>query len=142
MVDTVSKSVRSEIMRRVRSENTGPEVTLRRALFAKGLRYRLHYNHLPGKPDIVFPSAKLAVQVRGCFWHGHGCSRTRVPKSNTEFWKNKIDRNKARDAQSDRQLRKLGWTVLCVWECSIVNAPGLEKQTKRVIGALEKRRVP
>ena len=117
---------RSEIMARVRSRNTGPERTVRRALWAAGLRYRLHDAGLPGKPDIVFRSRKIVLFVHGCFWHGHqGCSRHRIPKSRTEGWIAKIDRNRERDAEVQRTLEAAGWAVIALWECEVADAEHL-----------------
>lgn len=105
-------------MSRVRSKDTGPEMTVRRALWAAGLRYRLHDKRLPGRPDIVFPSRRIVVLVHGCFWHGHeGCPRHRIPKSRVEWWTAKIARNKERDAEVRAALADAGWSVIVVWEC-------------------------
>lgn len=109
-------------MSKIRSKNTKPEMTLRKALFAKGFRYRVNYKKLPGKPDIVFPKYKTAIFVHGCFWHGHErCKISHIPKSNTEFWKNKISTNQERDKNNVVQILSLGWKVLIVWECEIFN---------------------
>src|SRR5262245_57356954 len=119
MADTLSQAARSENMRRIRGKNTRPEIAVRRALHAAGLRFRLHRRELPGCPDIVLPSRRICVFVHGCFWHG--CSRCRSGRrrvaSNVPYWSAKIARNKARDAQSVARLRKLGWKVLTIWEC-------------------------
>src|SRR5262249_47403613 len=97
-----------------------PELVLRRELHARGLRYRLHAKDLPGKPDIVFRKQKVAVFVHGCFWHRHeGCKVANIPKSNTAFWKEKFDRNVARDQANREKLEHLGWTVNVVWECEL-----------------------
>jgi len=122
--DVFSPEKRSAVMRTVKSTNTKPEIALRKALFALGLRYRLNVKTLPGKPDLVFPKYKTVIFVHGCFWHGHGCKRGgRVPKTNTDYWVEKIARNKTRDKKSTAALRKLGWRVLTVWECKL-KAPG------------------
>ncbi len=111
---------RAEIMRRVGSEDTHPELTLRKALHAEGYRYRLHRRDLPGSPDIVFPSKRKAVFVHGCFWHRHpGCSRASTPKSNFSYWQEKFDRNVLRDIQALKELRSLGWKTMVVWECGL-----------------------
>ena len=100
MVDTLSTKERSKRMSLIRSKDTSPELAIRRALHALGLRYRLGNTHLPGKPDIVFPRQKVAVFVHGCFWHRHeNCKVANMPKSNTAFWQAKFDRNIARDQQ-------------------------------------------
>jgi len=119
MADTVDKAKRSSIMRAVKLENTSPEMYVRREIHSMGFRYRLHDKNLPGRPDLVFKAAKTAVFVNGCFWHWHGCPRTRMPKSNTAYWKGKIDRNVQRDANNHDQLRGLGWTVIVIWECDV-----------------------
>ncbi len=111
---------RSEVMSRVRSKDTGPEMTVRRALWAAGLRYRLHDKKLPGHPDIVFATRRIVLLVHGCFWHGHdGCPRHRIPKSRVEWWTSKIARNKARDAEVRAALVAAGWTVMVLWECEV-----------------------
>lgn len=111
---------RSEVMQRIRSRDTGPEVAVRRALHAAGLRYRLHVKSLPGTPDIVLPRRKVVVEVRGCFWHQHpGCSEARVPATRPEYWLPKLAANVARDHRNVVALRRLGWNVVIVWTCSI-----------------------
>lgn len=102
----------------IRGKDTKPEVRIRKALFARGLRYRLHDKRLPGKPDLVFPKYKAVIFVHGCFWHGHGCSQFKWPATNVDFWKTKISRNKDRDLVSVKELNDLGWRVLTVWECT------------------------
>jgi len=133
-------------MSRVRGKNTGPEMTVRRALWAAGLRYRLHDGKLPGKPDIVFPSRRTAILVHGCFWHGHeGCPRHRIPKSRVEWWTAKINRNKARDAEVRAALADAGWTVIVLWECEVeaptklAEAINLVKAAPRIAGRSAKR---
>ena len=118
-MDIVSKKKRSEIMSAIRGKNTRPEIKVRKYLFSKGYRFRLHVRELPGKPDIVLPKYKTAIQVRGCFWHGHGCRLSSFPKTNRKFWKDKILSNKKRDAKNDRKLRKMGYRLLVVNECNI-----------------------
>jgi DNA mismatch endonuclease (patch repair protein) len=114
---------RSATMKAVRSKDTGPEIEVRRFVYGLGYRYRLHRQDLPGKPDIVFPSLKKVIFVHGCFWHGHSCSRgARLPKTNGEYWKNKIDRNRKRDEKHINDLASLGWRALIVWECNLHNA--------------------
>ncbi|HEY8604505.1 very short patch repair endonuclease [Tsuneonella suprasediminis] len=106
-------------MSRVRSKDTGPELTVRRLLHSLGFRFRLHRRDLPGTPDIVLPRHHVAVLVHGCFWHGHDCSLFRMPATRTEFWKAKIDANRHRDAEVRSDLLSEGWRTLCVWECAI-----------------------
>jgi len=121
-MDTVSKKKRSEIMSRIRSKNTKPELIVRKYLFSKGYRYRLHDNKLPGKPDIVLKKYKTAIQVRGCFWHGHGCKFSNIPKTNRAFWRNKILNNKKRDKKNDQKLRRLGFKLIVIPECKTYNS--------------------
>src|SRR5687768_3202230 len=108
-------SQRSRLMSRIRGAHTKPEMLLRRALFARKLRYRLHDRALPGRPDLVFRSRRAVIFINGCFWHGHSCSLFRWPKSNVEFWRTKISRNKKRDGRNTRVLLENGWRVLIVW---------------------------
>ncbi len=111
---------RSAIMRAVRSGDTSPELTVRRLLHARGYRYRLHRKDLPGKPDLVFPGRRRVIFIHGCFWHGHDCARgARVPKTNTDYWVEKVERNRARDARAGHLLAEQGWSVLVVWECEL-----------------------
>jgi DNA mismatch endonuclease (patch repair protein) len=111
---------RSETMRRVKSQDTGAEMAVRRLLHAEGYRYRLHSKKLPGKPDIVFASRKKVIFVHGCFWHQHpGCVRSNRPSSNTDYWTKKLDRNVARDSENITQIIASGWRVLVLWECQI-----------------------
>ncbi|WP_343031180.1 very short patch repair endonuclease [Roseospira navarrensis] len=122
---------RSETMRRVRGTNTSPELIVRRVLYGLGFRYRLHAADLPGKPDIVNRTKKKAIFVHGCFWHGHCCKRgNRRPKTNTEYWRKKIDRNMERDLLNIMELRRCGWDVLVIWECEINHHDLSEKLSK------------
>lgn len=109
MTDIVSPEVRSRMMSGIRAKNTRPELVLRRALHALGFRYRLHVRNLPGKPDLVFPKYRAIIQVHGCFWHRHGCSKTTNPASNSEFWQMKFTRNVDRDREVECRLREFGW---------------------------------
>lgn len=112
------KLTRSEIMARIRSKNTTPELAVRQALHAAGLRFRLHRTDLPGRPDIVFPGRRTVVFVHGCFWHSHpGCKRARIPGTRQEYWVPKLLRNVERDQAAAAALRSAGWRVLIVWEC-------------------------
>ncbi|MCI0507800.1 MAG: DNA mismatch endonuclease Vsr [Gammaproteobacteria bacterium] len=120
---------RSEIMRRVRSKDTTPELVVRRLIFSFGYRYRLHRRDLPGKPDIVIPSRKKIIFVHGCFWHGHACKRgARIPKQNRKYWEQKITRNKELDKKHRAELKRMGWRVQIVWECEIRNLKKLENR--------------
>ena len=112
-------------MGRIRSKNTSPEMLVRRALHAAGLRYRLHVKGMPGKPDLVFPSRRLALFVHGCFWHQHtdpACPETHKPKSRTDYWNPKLARNVAPDERHQAALQEQGWTVMTVWECEVARA--------------------
>ena len=111
---------RSQVMARVKGKNTTPELKVRAALWRAGLRYRLHAAALPGKPDVLFPGRRLALFVHGCFWHGHDCPRgARAPKENADYWRRKIDRNRARDQATILALTAMGWRTLTVWECEL-----------------------
>lgn len=120
MPDIVSSEKRSEMMSRIGGKNTKPEVLVRKALHAAGYRFRLHRKDLPGTPDIVLPGRKLAIFVNGCFWHGHqDCRLAKVPSTRTEFWAEKLRRNRERDLQAIDELRAQNWRVLVVWECFV-----------------------
>jgi DNA mismatch endonuclease (patch repair protein) len=106
-------------MAAIRAKNTKPELAVRRALHAMGFRFRLHVADLPGRPDIVLPRLGSIVQVKGCFWHGHRCLKGRVPEGNRAYWIQKINGNKTRDKQNERRLRKMGWSVITIWECRV-----------------------
>jgi DNA mismatch endonuclease (patch repair protein) len=121
MADTVDTVERSRIMRLVPARNTSAELCVRKLLHAAGFRFRLHRSDLPGKPDLVLPRFRMAVFVHGCFWHWHGCRRSRMPKSNAPYWSDKIARNVARDAACKDALEVCGWMHRIVWECSIAS---------------------
>ena len=118
-MDTVDKKTRSRIMASVRQKGTGPELRLRKALHRLGYRYRLNDNKLPGSPDLVFPKYKAVIFVHGCFWHRHGCKASTTPKTRREFWLAKFKANIERDKAKIEALKKEGWRVLVVWECSL-----------------------
>ena len=131
MTDHLKPAARSALMSRVRATDTRPEIALRRALFAKGLRYRLHRRDLPGTPDIVFPSKRKVVFVHGCFWHRHpGCKYATTPKTNTKFWNDKFHRNVQRDGRNLADLTDLGWEAIVIWQCQIKE---LDKAVETVI---------
>lgn len=119
MVDVVSPSVRSRMMAGIRGKDTAPELLIRRALFARGLRYKLHDKTLPGKPDLVFPRCHAALFVHGCFWHAHDCSLFRLPGTRTEWWREKLARNQANDTRHMAALLESGLRVATVWECAV-----------------------
>lgn len=132
----------SNYLRYVKSANTTPELVVRKALWSNGFRYRIHHPGLPGKPDIVFMRQKIAIFVHGCFWHRHACARAFNPKTNSEFWQQKFQRNRKRDEEVDFLLTEAGWSVIILWECEIKNdlssciekitrLPALAKDTHR-----------
>jgi DNA mismatch endonuclease (patch repair protein) len=128
-VDHVNKAKRSLIMAAVHSKNTKPEMVVRKLVFGMGYRYRLHSAKLPGKPDMVFPSRCKAIFVHGCFWHRHkGCRYATSPKTRVEFWERKFAANVARDKQTERELKKLGWSVLTIWQCQLKDPKRLAKR--------------
>ncbi|MCS0810482.1 very short patch repair endonuclease [Massilia agilis] len=131
----MSVADRSRRMSLIRSRDTKPELALRRALHARGHRYRLHVAGLPGKPDIVFAPRRVLIFVNGCFWHGHKCPTGHIPKSNSAFWLAKVTANRARDAKNIRKARSLGWKVFVVWECQIRS----QKLTQEVADRLSHR---
>ncbi|TIN20888.1 MAG: DNA mismatch endonuclease Vsr [Mesorhizobium sp.] len=124
MTDPLTPERRSKLMARVGPKNTKPELTVRRMLHAAGWRYRIHREGLPGTPDIVFGSRKVALFVHGCFWHGHHCRLGRLPKSRPEFWSAKIAGNRARDSRKVDQLVERGWRVMTIWQCGLQDKEG------------------
>src|SRR6202034_1842544 len=116
-MDKLSAERRSANMRQIRSENTAPELLLRKILHRLGYRFRLHRKDLPGKPDLVFASRRKVIFVHGCFWHSHGCRYAHTPKSNLEYWMPKLSRNQVRDKKSIEALTAEGWEALVIWEC-------------------------
>lgn len=138
MVDVVDKATRSRMMSGIKGKNTKPEITVRKALFLSGYRFRLHRKDLPGNPDIVLPGRKVAIFVHGCFWHSHeGCSLSKIPATNTEFWKNKLSENVRRDHRAKEGLVRKGWRVLTVWECFVRSADSLEILAAKLKGWIE-----
>ena len=119
MIDKVSPDVRSHIMRQVKGKNTSSELKVRKALHVAGYRFRLHRKDLPGKPDIVLPKYRVVVLVHGCLWHGHQCKRFRWPVANAAYWRNKIERNMARDAVNLETLKQQLWHVKVIWDCQL-----------------------
>lgn len=133
-MDTRSPEQRRRIMQAVKTKNTGPELLLRRALFAAGYRFRLHRKDLPGRPDIVFPGRRKAIFVHGCFWHGHNCTKGRASKSRTEYWGPKLEANKARDAKNLRDLEAIGWEAVVVWQCELGNMDNVTSRLGTFLG--------
>lgn len=132
MADTFSKEQRSWIMSRVKGKNTRPEMIVRSMAHRLGFRFRLHQKDLPGKPDLVFKRLKKIIFVHGCFWHQHkNCKHSHRPSSNKPYWNKKLDGNVERDARNKKELRKLGWKILTVWECEI-------KRPEKTLGKLVK----
>ena len=124
--DVFSPEKRSAVMRRVKGRDTGPEMTVRRALRAIGVGYRLGGAGLPGRPDVVMKGRRAVIFVHGCFWHGHDCARgARQPKANADYWLAKIGRNRERDRTSEEALAAEGWRVLTLWECELKDAAAL-----------------
>jgi len=133
MADSLTPTQRSENMRRIRGQDTKPEIALRSALHRQGFRFRKNDRRLPGKPDIVLPKYRTVVFVNGCYWHRHpGCEKATTPKTNTEFWMKKFRENVKRDAAKTAQLRDMDWKVLTVWECEI--SSDLEGVVREIIG--------
>lgn len=136
-MDTFSPEQRSGIMRRVRSEGTKPEMVVRRLAHRLGFRYRLHVKELPGHPDLVFPCRGKIIFVHGCYWHGHGCPSSTLPRSHRKYWEAKQKRNAGRDKRNLPELRRAGWSVLVIWECQIGNRKRL---TRKLIRFLSEKR--
>jgi DNA mismatch endonuclease (patch repair protein) len=117
-MDKITVARRSANMRAIKSNDTLPELAIRRIVYGLGYRYRLRYP-LPGKPDLTFVGRKKVIFVHGCFWHQHGCSHVRPPKSNQSYWEPKLARTKERDLETQTKLAKLGWKALVIWECEL-----------------------
>lgn len=112
-------------MQRVKGKDTKPEKIVRSLLHSLGYRFRLHRKDLPGTPDIVFPSRRLALFVHGCFWHGHLCRIGQLPKSRLDYWQPKIEANSDRDRRKQAALTAAGWRVAVVWQCELTNRDAL-----------------
>lgn len=132
-MDRLSPERRSWLMSRVRGANTKPEVAVRSILHRMGYRFRLHRRDLPGTPDIVLPRYSAAIFVHGCFWHGHACKRTKMPKSRKDYWIEKIETNQRRDRRVRRRLTALGWNVIVVWECELKQPDRLAAKLKNAL---------
>lgn len=132
-MDVFTPAKRSEIMSRIRGKDTAPEIIVRRLIHARGLRFRIHAK-LPGKPDIVLPKYKSVIFVHGCFWHGHrACRRASMPKTRKSFWEEKIAKNKARDMKVRRQLARLGYRSLTIWQCEIKDHHKLLRRVEKLV---------
>ncbi|WP_316669639.1 very short patch repair endonuclease [Ralstonia psammae] len=133
MTDRLTRAHRSWLMSRVRSTNTSPELRVRSAAHAMGLRFRLHVRTLPGKPDLVFPKHRTVIFVHGCFWHRHpGCRMASTPKTDTERWEAKFARNIERDAANTEALTEQGWRVEIIWECESESAETLQARLREI----------
>lgn len=132
MTDHLTKRQRSKNMSNIKSKDTKPEIAVRKALTELGMRYRLHKNKLPGKPDIVNESRNMAVFINGCFWHQHnGCKRKSMPKSNKDYWKPKLEKNVERQKKQIKELKMLGYEPLIIWECETQDISVLTQRLKR-----------
>lgn len=140
MPDIMSTTERSVRMSLIRSKDTNPELVVRKAVWAAGFRYKLHSKGLPGRPDLVFPALRTVVFIHGCYWHAHECQKGRIPGQNKTFWQNKFDANKARDQRNVRRLRREGWSVLTVWECSLATTKAREGSIRKLLGALARKK--
>jgi DNA mismatch endonuclease, patch repair protein len=118
MSDIFSKELRSYIMSKIRSQNTKPELLVRKFLYSKGFRYRINVKYLPGKPDIVLKKYNTAIFVNGCFWHGHPPCFV-LPRTRIEYWSDKINHNRVKDKKNKQELIKMGWEVIYIWECQL-----------------------
>ena len=127
-MDKMTKEQRHHCMASIHGRDTKPEMMVRKFLFGRGFRYRLNHPRLPGHPDIVLRKYRSVIFVNGCFWHGHPrCRYFVIPKTNTSFWKNKIERNRQRDIEEQRQLAAMGWHCITIWECQL--KPAVRQQT-------------
>ncbi len=136
-MDRVSKEKRSIIMSQVHGTETSPEIKVRKSLFSQGFRYRKNDRRLPGTPDIVLKKYNTAIFINGCFWHHHkNCRYASIPQTNTEFWIKKFNRNVMNDRKHTAALRKMGYHVITIWECSLKK--DYEKEMRRVIRVLTK----
>ncbi len=139
-VDRLTPQARSWNMSRIRSENTSIELAVRSMLHRDGFRFRLHDRSLPGRPDVVLPKYRVVIFVHGCFWHRHaGCELAKLPKTRRSFWNAKLEGNATRDRRNRSELRRLGWTVISVWECQLSRANRLRSRLTRNIGAAKLR---
>lgn len=137
MADVVDKATRSRMMSGIQSKHTRPEIQLRKALHARGYRFRLHDKRLPGAPDIVLARWKVAILVQGCFWHRHpGCRYATRPATRAEFWETKLNANVERDNRNQRTLIELGWRVAVVWEC-MIRSSGAEEAARQIASWIE-----
>lgn len=120
-------------MQAVKSKDTKPEMIVRRLLFRKGYRYRLHCKSLPGNPDIVFTGRRKVIFVNGCFWHRHDCKFGRIPKSRLDYWRPKLEQNAKRDRLKSKQLESLGWRILVIWQCETADLDTLAATLRKFL---------
>jgi len=133
-LDHLDKIDRSLNMSKIKSKNTKPELIVRKLLYEKGFRYRLHIKDLPGKPDICNKKRKIIVEVKGCFWHQHqNCKYSTKPKTNTAYWLTKIVNNSKRDIKNKNLLEKLGFKVFTIWECETKKSDLLNEKISQII---------
>jgi len=132
MAGNLDKIKRSKIMASIKSKNTKPEIFVRKILHNYGFRFSLHKGNLPGKPDLYFRKYNLALFVHGCFWHQHDCKKRKIPKTNSDFWEEKLNKNKERDKRDIKRLTEMGIRTHIIWECEIKNKSFLEN-TIRII---------
>ena len=131
MADVLTPEQRRRCMAAIRGRNTKPEMIVRSLAHRMGYRFRLHRKDLPGRPDLVFSGRRKVIFVHGCFWHRHPrCRYATTPVTRPEFWKNKLDGNRERDLRVQRELRKIGWEVLVVWECQTRDLERLEQRLR------------
>lgn len=139
MADIFSISKRSQIMASISGKETKPEIAVRSYLFKQGFRFRKNVKNLPGKPDIVLPKYKTVVFIHGCFWHGHkNCNKATLPTSNIKFWQAKITANISRDAKAQKDLKKLGWRMIIIWECNIKNKVIFDNTMRKLTKSISK----
>ena len=135
MTDTVDPAKRSEIMSRIRSRDTKPEMIVRRIAHRLGFRFRLHRRDLPGSPDLVFPRHRAIILVHGCFWHRHpGCKYATTPKTRVSFWERKFEGNVVRDRRNESALADLGWRVMVIWECETRDPEAVAERIRGFLG--------
>lgn len=134
MADIVDSATRSRMMSGIKGKNTKPEIEIRKRLFALGYRYRLHDTKLPGKPDLILPRLNAIIFINGCFWHAHDCALFKWPSSRRKFWKAKLSRNREKDLENNEALKKLGWRIQIIWECSFRGAgKKRDKEIDRIV---------
>lgn len=137
-MDNLSKKERSAHMAKIKGKNTYPEMIVRKFLFSKGFRYRIHDSKYPGSPDIILPKYRTVIFVHGCFWHGHkNCRASRLPTTNIEYWQEKFQQNVARDRRKIKLLEKDGWNVIVIWECSIKNIKRRKLELENLLKTLK-----